>query len=152
VARFRFSLQAVLEQRRRVEERHQRGVAELEMQRLELERQIRQAQREMAGERVLQGRFLGAGDLSAARMQAGAAGRLNARSQRAAVELTGIYRRLESARQELAEATKARKAIELLRDSRFEQWRMGQARQEAAAADEMAVMRAGGAAAGKEDS
>jgi flagellar protein FliJ len=44
---------------------------------------------------------------------------------------------------DLLEATKRRKAVELLRERRFEQWRLDLERRETAAVDELAVMRYG---------
>ena len=69
--------------------------------------------------------------------------RLAGTAQRTVLELAGLLRRLESARAELLEAAKRRKAVELLKDRRFEEWRSDQNRRELAAVDELAVMAAG---------
>ena len=87
--------------------------------------------------------MLQAADMRGVRFQAGAATRLIASAQRAVLELAGVHKRLEAARAVLLEATKRRKAVELLKERRFEEWQQEQARREAAATDEIAVMRAG---------
>ena len=84
-----------------------------------------------------------AGDINAVRLQSGAAVRLAAAAQRKALELAGVLKRLESARAELLEATKRKKAVELLKERRFEEWKRDQDRRELAAVDELAVMAAG---------
>lgn len=142
MARFIFTLQAVLEQRERMEQQRQRVVAELEVERLRLEGMVRECQRGIVAERESQRRHLGAGDLGAARSQAAAAARLDTRAQRIVVELAGLCKRLEAARAELLEASKARKAVELLKQHRYEEWRREQERRDAAAIDELAVMQA----------
>jgi flagellar export protein FliJ len=85
---------------------------------------------------------LRAGDVRAVRLQSGAAVRLGMAAQRAVLELAGVHRRLEGARAELLEAAKRRKAVELLRERRYEEWRTDQNRRELAAVDELAVMAA----------
>lgn len=140
--RFTFPLQAVLEQRVRIEQDRQRIVAELELLRLKFEQQIRSCQRQIEAEQLGQREALASGDLLGARFQAAATLRLDAEAQRYVIELAGVHRRLESARAELLEAMKARKAVELLKERRFEDWRQQQARLEAAANDEISTMQA----------
>jgi flagellar export protein FliJ len=144
--RFRFQLQPVLEQRRRAEERCQLVVADLERQRLEIERAIRGFQDGIVRERLELRRVLGAGagavPLRDARMQAAAGASLDMRARQEVLRLAGLCKRLEAARSELLAAAAARKAVELLRDRRLEAWRHEQSRLEAAAVDELAVMSA----------
>jgi flagellar protein FliJ len=142
VPRFRFNLEAVLEQRTIEEQRRQRAVADLELQRLRTEDSIRSHQRTITHERSRQRTLLLAGDVGGARSQAAAAVRIAATAQKAILELSAIHARLESARAELLEATRRRKAVELLRERRFEEWKHQQNRLEAAANDELAVMKA----------
>ena len=81
--------------------------------------------------------------LHAVKMQANASLHLVARAQQAVLELAGVHKRLDAARIELLSATTARKAVELLRDRRYQQWKHEQARKEAAESDELNVMRHG---------
>ncbi len=143
MARFRFELEAVLQHRLRLEQEQQRVVAELESSRATLEGTIRSCQDGLVRERTEMRAMLESSDIRGAKFQSGAAGRLVATAQRAVLELAGVHKRLEAARAALLEATKSRKAVELLKERRLEEWRYQQARREAEAIDEIAVMRAG---------
>jgi flagellar protein FliJ len=142
MARFRFGLQAVLDHREMIERQQQKVVAGFEAQRVRLEGVLRECQRSIATEKAGQRTMLGSADIYGARQQAAAALRLMVAAQRAAVELAGVHKRLEAARAELLEAAKRRKAVELLRERRFEEWKRDLDRRELAAVDELAVMRA----------
>ena len=149
MARFVFELESVLTQRQREERDRQLAVAALERRRLELEEFIRGCQRRIEQEREdLRGQ-LGSGeetvrvDMDGVRVQANAGLHMVARAQRAAIELAGVHRRLETARTTLIEATTGRKAVERLRDRRYEAWLEAQKKAEAAEVDELATMRAG---------
>ena len=141
--KFRFALQAVLDQRERVEQQKQRIVADLEGQRAMVEGKLRGFQRAITEEKAEQGAKLRAGDVAGARGQAAAIVKLAAAAQRTVLELAGLLKRLEGARADLLEAAKRRKAVELLRERRHEEWRLDLERREAAEMDELAVMRAG---------
>ena len=141
--KFRFALQAVLDQRERVEQQKQRIVAEIEGQRAAVEGRLRELQRAITQEKGEQGEKLRAGDVAGARGQAAAIVRLAAAAQRVVLELAGVHKRLEGARADLLEAAKRRKAVELLRERRYEEWRLDLERRDAAETDERAVMRAG---------
>jgi flagellar FliJ protein len=141
--RFRFELQVVLEHRVRLEQQHQKVVADLEAKRVALEDSIRSCQQALETERAEARALLKAADIRGARLQAGAANRLVATAQRAVLELAGLLKRLETARAALLEAAKQRKAVELLKERRFEEWRYQQNHRENAEIDELAVMRAG---------
>lgn len=141
--KFRFALQAVLDQRERVEQQKQRVVADLEGQRAVVEGKLRGFQRAISQEKLDQREKLRAGDVAGARGQAAAIVKLAAAAQRAVLELAGVHKRLEGARADLLEAAKRRKAVELLRERRQEEWRMALERRENAEMDELAVMRAG---------
>ncbi len=75
-------------------------------------------------------------------MQAAAAFSLDTRARQEVFRLAGLHKRLEAARAELLRAATARKAVELLRDRRWEAWKHEQSRLESAQADELAVMSA----------
>jgi flagellar FliJ protein len=143
MAKFRFKLEAVLRHRTMIEQQKQRAVAGLEAERLRLEAFIRDCQRGVELERAELRARLGAADLHGARLQSGAAMRFIARAQRAALELAGALKRLAAAREELLFAARRRKAVEMLKERRFDEWRSDLARRELAAVDELAVMAAG---------
>jgi flagellar FliJ protein len=145
MAGFRFKLEAVLELRRREERDRQLVVASLEHDRLALEERIRSLQRGIVQERHDLRDRLGGGDViqfANVRVQANAGLHMVARAQRAVLELAGVHQRLDAARAKLLEATRKRKAVEVLRDRRFDEWRREQSRREAAEMDELAVMAA----------
>jgi flagellar protein FliJ len=142
VARFRFELQAVLDHRQRQEREHQRAVAELERQRVAYENTIRACQDGLTQEREHMRSLLAVADVRGARQQVAAASRLSAQAQRAVLELAGLHKRLDVARSALLEATKRRKAVELLKERRLEEWTRAQNKKESDAVDEIAVMRA----------
>lgn len=152
MAKFRFRLEPVLEQRRREEERAQRAVAALERERLGVEDELRAAH---AGLRACKQDLrdalaASAGeaapgvatiDLRGVRMQSAASFRLFGDAQRLALRLAGASQRAEAARRELLRATTDRKAVELLREKRYEEWKRAIEKREAEATDELAVMR-----------
>lgn len=155
MAEFRFRLEAVLRQRLAAERTRQLAVAAIERERVAVEDEIRAYQREVEREREeLRERLAGGGgdergriDLRAVRFQVGAGLRLLARAQAAAIRLAGVHKRLDTARLDLLAAATRRKAVEILRDRMFEEWRGAARRRDDAALDELAVMGAARAAA-----
>lgn len=149
MARFHFQLEAVLEQRRAVERTRQVTVAGLERQRMDAEERIRSLQRQIGAEKedlrealsaeTVRGRAV---DLRYVRLQAGASLHLTAKAQHTVVQLAGVFKRLDAARLELVQATTRRKAVEVLKERRYEAWRVEEARRENAALDELSVMHA----------
>jgi flagellar FliJ protein len=138
--RFNFSLEPLLKARRRAEQEHQRGVAEIERQRIHLEDKLRRQQSAIAeGKRSLQTGLLGAVQMNDLRLHAADSIVLMRKAQGMVLELAGIHRRLEAARKELIEAARHRRAIELLRERRFAQWKARMDKAENAALDELAV-------------
>ena len=151
MAKFRFRLEPVLEQRRAAEKERQREVATLERERLALEDELRRRQSGIVSAREDLRAVLGTGeagrgaviDLAGVRLQSQSAFRQAQAARAAAIRLAGAMRRVEAARARLLEAARARRAVELLRERRHEEWRRAQERAEAAAIDELNVMRAG---------
>ncbi len=152
MARFIFTLAALLEQRKHVERSHQLAVAAIERERAQLESRISSCQQQIRSHKfdlrnLLSGENLEANqrgvDTRTVRLQASASLHAQAGAQRLALQLAGVYRRLETARNELRRAATARKAVEVLKDRRFEQWKMEQNRKENAAMDELAIIAAG---------
>lgn len=144
MAKFVFKLEALRKMREREERAHKLEVAELERQRLEIQERIRGAQRSIGEGKQDLREALGSGavDLRGARSQAHASLAMTAKAQMEAVRLAGVMKRLETARQGLREASARRRAVDLLRDRRFEEWRREEARREAADSDEIGMQRA----------
>jgi flagellar protein FliJ len=155
MARFRFTLQALLDQRERVEQDRRRDVAAVEATRLELRRTLdaarareadeRRTWREILGPRDAasepSNRASGALDLAAVCRQAHAIAGMARHTGEIERQIVRVEGELAAARERLAHAAKERRAMELLRDQRLEQWKRGEARAEEAALDEIAVAR-----------
>ena len=140
--RFRFQLQAVLDARLRAEREEHRRVAEMETERRRLEDGLRRRQSQIGEARSqLRGRLEGRIDASSLRGQANASLAEMRDAQRVVLELAGIHRRLETLREGLRAASRARRAVEILKERRFEAWRREQDRREQAELDEMTVIR-----------
>ena len=140
MARFRFSLQVLLELRRRQEQNVQRELAAAERHKLELERQLHEQQQDMIASRdTLRSALTGRLDPGALRHKASSSLQAMRLVHQIARDLAAAHVRQESIRARLVEAMRNRRAIELLRDRRLESWRTEQARSEADALDELAV-------------
>ena len=127
--RFRFQLQAVLDVRLRAEREERRRVGELETARRRLEDGLRRRQAQIGEARnQLRDRLAGPIDASSLRGQANASLAEMRDAQRVVLELAGIHRRLEAVREDLRAASRARRAVELLKERRFETWRLEQDR------------------------
>jgi flagellar FliJ protein len=140
MARFRFRLEPLLRARRLAEQARQRAVAEIERERLTLEDRLRRQQQFISeGKQEMRDRMTGELDVDSMRLHAGATMRLMRDAERMVIALAGVHQRLDAARSELIEATRDRRAVELLRERRFEQWRAAIEKADDAAIDELAV-------------
>jgi flagellar FliJ protein len=147
MARFRFPLQPVLDARSRAEDECRRRVAALESERRRLEDRLRCGQASIAGARdEVRAALVGTVRPSELRGQANASLAHMRDAQRLVLELAGVHRRLEAARSALTEAARQRRAIELVKERRFEAWRHEQERREQSALDELATNRGARAA------
>ncbi|MFI4870654.1 MAG: flagellar export protein FliJ [Phycisphaerales bacterium JB058] len=144
MARFRFRLQPVLRQRELAERDEQLVVAEIERDRMRLEERLRGMQQEIDGEQDELNQIIGNGSVNPmhARAQSAAILAKRAQAQRVAKELALVYKRLEKARGELAQAAMRRRSMELLRDNQLAAFRREQSQAEDRVLDELAVMRA----------
>lgn len=144
MAKFRFRLQPVLRQRELAERDEQLIVAEIERDRLRLEEKLRRAQQAIEVEQSELNGFVGRGAINPmhARAQAAAILKAKANAQHVAKELALVYKRLERARGELAQAAMRRRSMELLRDNQLTSFRREQSLTEDRSLDELAVMRA----------
>lgn len=144
MSRFKFRLQPVLDQREREEREKQLVVAELERTRLALESRIRMCQQMMSDERATLSEALGTGqrvNLQEVKMQAGATLTHNFEAQRTVLELAGVFKKLQKARNELIGAASRRKAVELLKTHQQEAFKRELDLKESRDLDEMSVMR-----------
>ena len=143
MTRFIFALEPLLKERLRNEQAAQRVVAQIERERITLENRIRTKQQAISqGKHELKGKLVGNLDLTGLRGHASSSLRLMRDAQREVLELAGIHKRLDLSRQKLLEASRRRRAVELLREKRFEDWKYMQEKRELAAQDELAVIAA----------
>lgn len=148
--RFHFALEPLLRARRAAEEVVQRRVAEIAEELRALEDRLRRQQESIAeGKRSLRAGLTGLVRMPELRLHASAAIQLTRKGHRLVLEMAGLHKRLEAARLELVEAARQRRAIEILRERRFEEWKREIEKQETNALDELAVIRAGAAASGR---
>ena len=141
MAKFHFQLEAVLKQRLALERTKQLAVAGVEQERLAAEEELVACQQGIDRERRLMREMLRpaedgssrAVDLRGVRMQAGSSLALLGQASRGVFRLAAVHKRLEAARSELLKATTARKAVETLRERRYEAWVEEQKKKEAAA-------------------
>jgi flagellar export protein FliJ len=147
---FEFELQTVLEHRERLERARQAEVAAIEAQRMAVESDVRAIQDQMAaGRRELRTQLSGQGPgqasvaIGAVRLAANSSLHDLIRLQRAAIELAGVHQKLSRARQALLKASIQRKAVQTLRDRRYNDYRKRLARREADELDDLMVMRGG---------
>lgn len=146
MARFTFELESLLEQRRREERDCMRRVAEVERDRVEIERQAASLAEATRDERDALRRELGDRanvDLARVRMQSNAS--LHGVRKRHELALRGaaVLKRLDAERRRLIEATTRRRAVELLRERRYEAWVAAERLKEARETDELVTARFG---------
>ena len=149
MAIFHFNLQALLAARMRAEDVAKRGVGKLEAARRKLEDALRTRQGRLgASKGAVRAGLVGSVNASELRMQANLSLSVMRDAQRTVLELAGIHRQLEQARDVLKKASQARRAIELVREKRFASWRLDEKRREQRVMDELAMQRARGARKG----
>jgi flagellar export protein FliJ len=143
MAKFVFRLEPLLTARRHAEQGARRVVAVLERERLALEDQLRCHQQQIMSEKQqMRGSMTGSLDMRSLRQTAGVTLHVIRRAHQVVLQLAGVSQRMESARSELLRTLTRRRAIELLREKRFDQWKVVQSKAEIAALDELAVGRA----------
>ncbi len=138
MARFEFKLEPVLRHRRMIEEQRQRELAQLLRQKLILETQISNLQQTIVTDKhAIAEALTGNVDVTRIRQHGVHSNRISVRVQQIAIELYKLTQTIEAARTSLLSATKARKAVELLREKRYERWAREQDRMQTREADEM---------------
>jgi flagellar FliJ protein len=143
MAKFRFNLQPLLKARELAERSCQHAVARIETERLALEDRLRRHQTAISeGKQTVRESLVGPVNLRDLRLHAGASMHSMRLAQRIVLELAGVHKRLEAARQELIEASRRRRAVEIIREQRFEAWKNAINKADAAVIDELAVIAA----------
>lgn len=144
MARFRFSLEAVLRARVRTERDRQCELAAIQRERTELLETLRRQQARIDEARdALRDRLTGTLHAAELRLHAGAVLQDMRAAQRNARALAAMQQRLDVAREALVQARRERRAIEMLRERRYEQWRAEEGRREQQELDELAARRRG---------
>lgn len=144
MANFSFKLDPVLFKRRVEEDRCQHDLAKSLRQRMILRDQLRLMQQTISqSKRQLSGGLSGQVDVKQVLQFAHYSDQVTLRAHRFVVRLSGVEKQIDAARKKLIEATRARKALEILRDRRYQQWRKEMRRREEAQLDELAVQRHG---------
>ena len=138
--RFRFELEGLLLARQSVERERQLDVAKLEQERLAIERRIRSHQQFIAGGKdAVRERLSGSVDVGTLRAHAGETLNHMRAAQQEVITLAGVHQRLDKARARLIEAARDRRAIERLRERRFDEWKTRIEKLEDARLDELAM-------------
>ncbi len=142
MAKFQFKLEPVLFQRRIEEERCQRDLAKSLRERMILHTQLRHMQQRVTqAKQSLTNGLVGVVDMTGVSSFARYSGQVRQRAHAFVMKLAGVEKQIDSARQTLIEASRRRKALELLRDKHYEAWKKRLAKREAAEMDEIAVQR-----------
>lgn len=142
MAKFVFQFEALLTTRRNTEEQRQRELGEVMRKRTDMltelstiQSTIRQSKTELSD--ALTGRV----DMTRVGQFARYSASSSARAMAVVSKLAQVEREVEAARQRLLQSVKERKAIELLKKRRLEEFKQQAERVEAEALDEMAVQR-----------
>lgn len=142
MASFRFRFETVLQQRRSVEDQRQRELAQLLRGKMIFENQLRQMQQTIRDSKQQIGTGLvGQVDLNAIGQVAQYSSQVVVRGQQIVQQLAQLDRRIGEARQRLLEATRQRKALQLLRDKHYQRWLAEQKRRETIELDDLTNQR-----------
>lgn len=139
MAKFKFSLERLLDRRLKEEDARRLVLSKIEGQRRALEDSLRDRQREIsAGRGEWREQLVGEIDPAALRHHAGASLGLLRKAQRTVLELAGLEKPLARARQDLVEAARARRVLEILRERRLAAHQADEAKREREQIDEFA--------------
>lgn len=142
MAAFRFRLDPVIRHRQMIEDEKKRDMAVVVQEQVGIQEKLRRLQTDLTDDkRMLNDDLHGSIDVTRLRQHALYSGFVYARAEELAADLLKVEKRLQEARAKLLEATKARKAVELLRERAYERWLEEQNRREANELDEIATQR-----------
>ncbi|MDZ4756178.1 MAG: flagellar export protein FliJ [Phycisphaerae bacterium] len=137
--RFKFALDPLLDLRRREEDLCKREVGRLEQIRQALQDRLTDRQRDIAeGKELLRSSLIGSLDAGFLRQQAASIISVDQLARRTVIEFAGVAQHLSAAQAVLIEAAKRRRAIEILRERRLEEWKREEGRKETAFLDDLA--------------
>lgn len=143
MAAFKFNLEPVLHQRQAYEDQCQRNLAKAFRQRMILHHQLRQMQQNISqSKHQLTDNLVGKVDLVSTAQFARYSNQVTLRAHAFVSKLSVTEKQIQDARQRLLEATRARQALEQLRQRQYQQWSRLRDRREAARLDELATQRA----------
>jgi flagellar export protein FliJ len=149
--RFRFGLDPLLEMRRREERSCMGEFAKIEQQRASAEHALRHKQAEIsAGRDALRAGLVGKLDMTLLRQQAAASVAVDRVARQTVLQLAGLARQSDAARAKLVQASQRRRAVEILRERRLEEWKQEADRKETAFLDDLSNIAAAREAAGTE--
>ena len=140
MATFQFELQPLLEHRQRIEDEKQKTLAQQLRLREALERQLRELQETVVSDKhTMKQQLIGKVDVSRIRQHALHGHQVSIRAQQLLMRLAQLMQQIDAARAELIEASRERKAVEKLREKRYQAWQREQNKREARQLDEIAV-------------
>ncbi|MEX0655195.1 MAG: flagellar export protein FliJ [Phycisphaeraceae bacterium] len=140
MATFRFKFENVLEQRRMVEDERQRELARHMRTRMILQSQLEQMQGTIRqSKHELADALVGRVDLQRVAGFASYSGQSTERARQIVQRVALAERQIHEARSRLLDASRQRKAMELLRDRHERAWKQEQRRREAVMFDEVAT-------------
>jgi flagellar FliJ protein len=140
MAKFAFKLEPVLRQRKMIEDQKQRELAKLIRHRMIFHNQLRSIQSELSdSKRQLTDGLVGEVDMIRVSQFARFSGQSQVRAQTIVRELAGLESRIAEAQKQLVEAMRQRKALDLLREKQYEQFKRTQQRREASRLDDLAT-------------
>ncbi len=142
MARFQFKLDPLLRQRRLTEQGRQRDLATLERERIHIEDRLTSMQNQIhASQNDLADCLTGTVNAEAIRSQAAMSMQFDVLARKLALQLAEVYRRIDAARNILIDATKSRRALDLLKEQRLEAWKQELNRKEQLEADDLVSSR-----------
>ena len=139
---FVFRFEPVLRQRQAAEDHVHRDLAKVLRHRARMEAQLRSMHHDISQSKQNLGvALVGSIDLKEVSQFASYSGQVNHRAAALVASMAGLEKRIKEVRQHLVKVTRARRALELLRERHHKQWRRGQVLREVALQDEIAIQR-----------
>jgi len=124
MAKFTFPLQPLLKIRTQAEHTAQRALGEQQRELVRLEDMLRTQQGRLTqSSHDMRGRLVGRLDVNELRLFAASSVTGSRDANRIVLEMAGVHKRVEAAREQLLEARQKRMAIEQLRERRYEEWK-----------------------------
>ena len=140
MADFKFKFETVLRHRELIEDECQRDLAKHLRTRMIFEDEIRKMQGTISeSKRELGSALVGKVDIDRIAGFARYAGQSTHRAQQLVMKVADVEKQIAAARAKLLDATRQRKALELLREKQQRQWKQEQSRREAIELDDLAT-------------